>query len=238
MRRQSSSTHQHVNTGKPMTTRATVPPIDEVELERLMDMTTGLISVASRTVARRFQGFVTPEDVKQECYVWCMRRHDKVAQWLDVDQSDRQAVKAGANQFITTMYRVAEVYARGERAIILGYRIEDEWFANTGVIAELLPIVLAGGYDGYEAPEGDGSRSRRDPAEGNSKLAQLADVTAAWQAHPDPLLERLYGTSATRDQIADEWEISRPTLKDRERKALKKMVDFLGGESPHGGDFD
>jgi predicted DNA binding protein len=48
----------------------------------------------------------------------------------------------------------------------------------------------------------------------------------------------LYGTSATRDQIADEWEISRPTLKDRERKALKKMVDFLGGESPHGGDFD
>jgi len=224
--------------GRLMTESATITPIKPEEMERLMDMTTHLISIASRTVARRFQGFVTSDDLRQECYLWCMRRHDKVAQWLDVDQSDKAAVKSGANQFMKTMYRVAEVYARKERADILGYRIEDEWFANTGVIAELLPIVLAGGYDGYEAPEGDGSRSRRDPAEGNSKLAQLADVTAAWQAHPDPLLERLYGTSATRDQIADEWEISRPTLKDRERKALKKMVDFLGGESPYGGDFD
>lgn len=220
-----------------MTAKVVPPPISEAYASHLAELAEPFILQAGNAIARRFQGFVEADDVAQECRIWCWRRHDKITQWLDVDQTDKKAVKDGVNQLAKTLYRMGDRYARKMRADVLGYRIEDEWFANTGVIVELLPTIIEGGYDGFEVAPKDGhGRAKGDPAEGNGRLAMYADIKAAWDAHPSPLLERLYCTPATREQLADEWNVSLPTLRTRERAALKKLVMFLGGENPYGGE--
>lgn len=204
-----------------------------MNIDELLQVAEPIIRQSCAAVTQRFRGFVEMDDLCQEARLWCFEHSEKVAEWLDSD--DPKDVKHGCKKLSLTISRLSERHARKERAVILGYRPEDEWFANRGLVTELLPAVIAGGYDGYEVAPKELLRAPSNPAEGNNRLALLADVTAAWEVHPSPLLERLYGPGATstRQQIADEYEITTATLKKRENQALDMIIRYLGGENPY-----
>lgn len=214
----------------------------EARRTQLLEMASPIIAQVAKSVARRYIGFIDADDLRQELSIWCWQRPDKVAEWLDpkpdpdTGEVDKEARKVGPKKLALSLKRKAERVARKERAHSLGYKPEDEWFANKGTIIELLPTVLSDGLDGYErvGVEGNG-KSANDPAEGNGHLALLADVAAAWKAHPSPVLHALYGTGTqvTRKEVADNMGIAVSTLDRREDQALSKMVDYLGGENPY-----
>lgn len=220
----------------------TMHPSDDVQADERLPLTVEELLAAAEpviwqvchTISLRFCGYVEHEDAAQECRLWCWRHRKKLADWLDVD--DHRGRSAGTKQLARSLTRELERMARKDRAASLGYRPEDEWFANRGVIQELLPVILAGGYDGLEKEQASSDlRSNSDPAEGNGKHALLADVQAAWKAHPSPLLERLYYTDThmTRKEMAEEYNITPATLQKRENRALDLMIRFLGGENPY-----
>lgn len=206
-----------------------------MNLDQLLDAAEPIVRQAARQVEQRFHGYVDMDDLCQELRLWCFEHEAKLSEWLDSD--DPKDVKHGSKKLMISLSREAERTARKERAVMLGYKPEDEWFANKGVLQELLPVVISGGYDGYEVtPKELVQGGRSDPAEGNGRLALLSDVKAAWEAHPSPLLERIYGsdTPVSRQELADEYGISTVTLSKRENHALDMMIRFLGGATPYG----
>lgn len=216
---------------------ATTAPLGEaMTVEELMAAAEPIVRQACRTVAQRFRGYIEFDDLAQEARIWCLQHQDKVSEWLDCEEGDRAALRHGCKKLSTTLSREAERVARKERAAALGYRPEDEWFATRGTIKELLPIVIEGGYDGYEVAPKDAVRAPGDPAEGNNRLAMLADVAAAWKAHPSSVLERLYhfDVDRSRMEIAEDMGITVVTLAKRENQALDMLIRFLGGANPYG----
>ncbi len=192
--------------------------------------------VVARQVARRlvnrFRPHIEFNDVVQELRVFVLEALPVVKEWIEKD--DPAEIKKGQKRLAVSLARHGERFARRERAAILGYRQEDEWFASAAVVKELLPMVLAGGLDGMECAEKEQVRKPPTPAEGNNLPALIADIQAAWKAHPSSLLYSLYGTSEppSRARLAEQYGISEVALTKRESKALGALVDFLGGASP------
>jgi len=209
---------------------------EAMTVEELLAAAEPIVRQACRTISQRFRGYIEFDDLAQECRLWCLQHQDKLVEWLDCEEGDRAAIRRGCKKLATTLSREAERVARRERAAALGYRPEDEWFATRGTVKELLPVVIAGGYDGYEVSPKEAVRSPGDPAEGNNRLAMLADVAAAWKVHPSPLLERLYcfEVDRSRQEIADDAGITVATLAKRENQALDMLIRFLGGANPYG----
>lgn len=201
-------------------------------LDDLITETDPTVALAARKVARQFAGFTEFDDLVQEMRVWIIKHHQKVVSWIeDADEDER---KAWDKKLFVTLMRVGGAYARGEKAAISGYRPEDEWFANRKVIRELLPVVLAGGEDGYEAKVQSETASGGDPAEGNNRAAMLADIDAAYRALTQDfvLLSDIYKWGVTYKELADEFEVSETTVRNRERRAIDKMIEHLGGTDP------
>lgn len=209
---------------------------EPMTVEELLAAAEPIVRQACRTIAQRFRGYIEFDDLAQEARLWCLQHQQKLSEWLDCDPDDKAGFRRGAKKLSTTLSREAERAARRERAAMLGYRPEDEWFANRGTIKELLPVVIGGGYDGYEVSPKEAVRSPGDPAEGNNKLALLADVAAAWKAHPSAVLERLYhfDVDRTRPEVAESMNITPATLAKRENQALDMLIRFLGGANPYG----
>lgn len=192
--------------------------------------------VVARQVARRlvnrFRPHVEFNDIIQELRVFVLEALPVVKEWIEKD--DPAEIKVGTKKLAVSLARHGERFCRRERAARLGYRQEDEWFASAAVIRELLPVVLAGGVDGMECAEREQVRKPPAPAEGNNLAALIADIQAAWKAHPSSLLYSLYGAACppTRAKLAEQYGVSEVTLSKREGKALNALVEFLGGASP------
>ena len=105
-----------------------------------------LVPSVARTIHRRFKNWVELEDVTQECFHWSTTRVDYINDQLaEPDISKR---KHNEQRIAWQMRRVAERYARKEKAIKSGYQIADEAYYESGTIAQLLPFVIASVIDG------------------------------------------------------------------------------------------
>lgn len=203
--------------------------------DELMAMAEPVVLRAAQAFRRRFHHFADHNDVAQEHRVWCWKHLNKLTEWFDRDPeaTGHESQHGGVKALMVTLVRRGERYGRKEKARLLGYEAADEWFADKAVVADLLPVILAGGEDGWEAKVADG-RSNGDPAEGGGRRALIADISRAWRIEPDPVLAMLYDQRVpyTRAQVAEELGISIPTVNRRESQALKRLVDFLGGPNP------
>lgn len=206
--------------------------LSEAALDTLLEDTEPLVQMTSRSVARKYKTYMDHEDLAQELRIWIITHDETVRGYIYRDS--KQETGRGFKALRVTLTRLAERSARSAKATQTGYAVDDEWFYQRAQVAEVLPTVLAGGEDGYEKAQVDGEiKAPSDPAEGNNRLAMMADVSAAWDAHPDALLQAIYGPGdpRSRQQIADGFDMALSTLQRRERRALDKLVQFLGGEN-------
>jgi RNA polymerase sigma factor (sigma-70 family) len=194
-----------------------------------------IANIAVRGVANRYRAFVERDDLVQHVMEWSVRRPDKVSEYLNRDDTVER--KQGISALSILYRRMAERYARKEKASKLGYEVSDEFFYTPELVEKILEIRDMG----YEAAGQvlsleDGSRRKSSlPNEGGNILAMVSDVEHALALIDGRLaevLEERFGKGSTLQQIADEWGLSHQRIDQLSRDAMRKLIEQLGGEQP------
>jgi len=140
------------------------------------------------------------------------------------------------------MKRHAERYARREKATRSGYKLTDEAFYDTVVIAQLLPHVIASVVDNTVLEQAqnlinDGQPKKQSaPAEGGNLLATLIDIKKAYlklDVMDKDILIKRYHENLTLQELATYLECATSTADRRCQNSLRRLQNNLGGESPY-----
>lgn len=194
----------------------------------------------ARSIANKYGKWVERDDVKQECLIWAMNR----SEWIDgqLNEPDTEKRKHNEQKIAWQMMRIAEKYARKEKAARSGYQPGDEVFYQSVTLATLLPFVIASILDGTVLEPAqemviDGQpRGSSSPAEGGALLATLMDIKqkfAQLEADDKQILTLRYHEQMTLAQIGAVLECHPTTADRRCDHALRNLLDLLGGRSPY-----
>jgi RNA polymerase sigma factor (sigma-70 family) len=198
-----------------------------------------LVPSVSYVISRKFKGWVEFEDIKQECFLWAIGRGQQFVDLLNEPNLNRR--EQNEKRIAYQMQRMAERFARKEKARKAGYKTTDEAFYDTTTIAKLIPFVIASVVDGTvleQAQEmiNDGTpRKQSTPAEGGNLLAILIDIKKAYlklEQEDKTILQMRYHDNFTLNQIAQYLECATSTADRRSTSALRRLQNKLGGETP------
>lgn len=198
-----------------------------------------LISISSSVVHRRFAGYVDRDDLIQELRVYVLQR-PKLEDDLDTAYTvDKDETKWVARKIMARFRRHIEKYSRKEKASRLGYQTGDEFFYDTAIVAQMLPIALQFDRHGVNLVDKvDDGQPRRAaaPAEGGNLMAMTIDIRAAFDLltkEDQLLLEARYGIDPmTLGELAEKLEVSDSTVDRHVQRALRNIIDKLGGPTP------
>ena len=198
-----------------------------------------LVPSVAGTIYRRYKNYVERDDIKQECMAWAMTRNAYITEQLSEENEERR--RHNEQRIAYQMRRVAELYARKEKASKSGYQTTDEAYYESASIGQLLPFVIASVIDGTVLEQvqqmvQDGQpKGKSSPAEGGNLLATLIDIKRAYlvlDADEQKLLRLRHHENATLQQIAAVFECAVSTADRRCNNAMRKLIDQLGGPSP------
>lgn len=201
--------------------------------DKLIEEVSDVAATVARQIHSRYAVYFDAADVRQELIMWALKRPGKIKEWLDVEDSHDH--KAGIRQLAKSMQREADKYCRDRKARAVGYEPRDEAFYSTGMLEELIATmdeVNEQAVSNQVRVSGGGS----DPATAGNFLVSVIDVRAAMdklEPNDQLMLEMRYKEGLTLGQIAEAIGLSDTTVHRRINSSLRKMVDFLGGESPY-----
>jgi len=198
-----------------------------------------LVPSVANTIHRRYKAYVEKDDVKQELVAWAMTRAEDHI--VDLMESVEERRKHNEQRIAWQMRRVAERYARKEKAAKSGYQTNDEVYYQTATLGQLLPFVIASVIDGTVLEQAqemikDGQpKGSSSPAEGGNLLANLIDIKNGFlklDQEDQTLLRLRHHENFTLQQIAQFLECAVSTADRRCDKSLRRLQDNLGGVSP------
>ncbi len=198
-----------------------------------------LVPSVSYVISRKFKGWIDLEDIKQECFLWAIGRGQQFTDLLNEPDYNKRI--HNERRIAYQMQRMAEKFARKEKARKAGYKTTDEAFYDTSLIAQLIPFVIASIVEGTvleQAQEmiNDGTpRKQSTPAEGGNLLAILIDIKKAYlkiDQEDKTILQMRYHDNYTLQQVAQYLECSTSTADRRCTSALRRLQDRLGGQTP------
>ena len=192
-----------------------------------------VIATVAYRVHKRYRTYVDVSDVRQECLEWCLKRPDKIEQWLSVDQ-DKNSLENGIRALAKTLSRHADRFCRKPKAQAAGYELRDEAYYTPELISELLPHVWTSVVETRD-PNQPKISGGGNPAEGGNYVISLMDIRRAMdRLTPDDLmiLEMIFHQAYTLAEAAHSLGVSESTIHRRKTGALKRMMNFLGGDNP------
>ena len=143
-----------------------------------------IVPTVAQTIHNRYKNFVERDDVKQECLKWALTRIEYINEQLSEPEVKKR--QHNEHRIAWQMLRVAERYARKEKAVKSGYHISDEAYYEGATLTQLLPYVIASVLDGTVLEQAqemirDGQpKGSSSPAEGGNLLAVLVDIKKAY----------------------------------------------------------
>jgi len=194
----------------------------------------------ARSIVNRYGKWVDKDDVKQECLIWAMTR----SEWIEsqLNETEPEQRKHNEQKLAWQMMRIAERYARKEKAARSGYQPGDEVFYQSATLAKLLPFVIASILDGTVLEPAqemilDGQpKGSSSPAEGGALLATLMDIKKKFvelEAEDRQVLTLRYHEQMTLAQIGAVFECHPTTADRRCDHAMRELLNLLGGRSPY-----
>ena len=191
-------------------------------------------------VHRRYRKYVDRADLVQEAYAWLMTR---VVYFNGLLEEENETVRlANQRRIGWQMKRAVERYARKEKATRSGYQTNDESFYDVVTIAQLLPYVIASIVNDTAIEQAqnlvnDGTpRKPSAPSEGGNLLAILIDIKKSYELLDEDekkILRLRYHENYTLQQLSEVLECAISTADRRCGNALRKLLNFMGGESPY-----
>ena len=191
-------------------------------------------------VHRRYRKYVDRADLTQEAYAWLMTR---VVYFNGLLEEESESIRlANQRRIGWQMKRAIERYARKEKATRSGYQTNDESFYDVITIAQLLPYVIASVVNDTAIEQAqnlvnDGTpRKPSAPSEGGNLLATLIDIKKSYELLDEDekkILRLRYHDNYTLQQLSEVLECAISTADRRCGNALRKLLNFMGGESPY-----
>ena len=199
-----------------------------------------IVPTVAQTIYNRYKNFVERDDVKQECLKWALTRIEYINEQLSEPEVKKR--QHNEHRIAWQMLRVAERYARKEKAVKSGYHITDEAYYEGATLTQLLPYVIASVLDGTVLEQAqemirDGQpKGSSSPAEGGNLLAVLIDIKKAYlklDVNSQQLLTLRHHENFTLAQIGGVLGCATSTAERRCLGAVRKLQDELGGISPY-----
>jgi RNA polymerase sigma factor (sigma-70 family) len=203
--------------------------VEEKWVEDVFDVAT----TVAYSITRNYKGYAEVDDLRQELLEWCLRRQDKVREWLDVD--NKREYQLGIKRLSKTLNRRADKFCRREKAKRLGYLPTDEYFYTPGLVEQLLPYAFKGEVPTKDPSAEFVSNGAGDPATGGGFLATMYDIRlAVVKLKPAEygMLRMRFEDGMKLEQIAEYFELAESTVSRKINTAIKKIIKELGGETP------
>jgi DNA-directed RNA polymerase specialized sigma24 family protein len=200
-----------------------------------------LVPSVANTIYRRYKSYVEKDDIKQECMAWAMTRANDHN--VDLMEPIEERRRHNEQRIAYQMRRVAERYARKEKAVKSGYQTIDEVYYESFTLGQLLPFVIASVIDGTVLEQvqqmiQDGQpKGKSSPSEGGNLLASLIDIKKGYlqlEVEDQTLLRLRHHENFTLQQIAGHLECAISTADRRCAHSLRRLQEILGGISPWG----
>jgi DNA-directed RNA polymerase specialized sigma24 family protein len=200
-----------------------------------------LVPSVANTIYRRYKSYVEKDDIKQECMAWAMTRANDHN--VDLMEPIEERRRHNEQRIAYQMRRVAERYARKEKAAKSGYNTTDEVYYESFTLGQLLPFVIASVIDGTVLEQvqqmiQDGQpKGKSSPSEGGNLLASLIDIKKGYlqlEVEDQALLRLRHHENFTLQQIAGHLECAISTADRRCAHSLRRLQEILGGISPWG----
>lgn len=193
---------------------------------------------------------IAREDYEQIMWMAVFATPDRFSGPWEADK--RWLVRVRLRQSASAAIREDDRYQRAAKAAEAGYRVEDEQFYSTGMLAKLLPVLIEAEFDPAEAVRtaqdstdaaGVHVGGSTDPQAAETYMAILIDVCAAWARLPrgtQRLLWSYYQVSQEdtqdgrweRQQLASTMGLTEETLRQRAHRAVGRLQRELGGKNP------
>lgn len=179
---------------------------------------------------RSGRGIISAEDLVGEANLWLVKHVDKVRLWRDQGRHGQNKLRNACRQRCLTIIA-------NERKKHSGLQPGDIFYYTAAMIRELLPDIWdEDDWTNSTAGSGEEIRSPSRPAEGNNRLAMVADVRSSFYTlskKDQAFLEDFYRDGGvTADVLAASLEVSERTVRRRDDRIMEKMVERLGGEPP------
>lgn len=129
------------------------------------------IAFAAGNTAPRYRGYTTPEELRQQLWLYVLGDGEK-----HINRCVEDADEFGLNRIL---FGVAKRYAETEKAQKSGYHFSDVAWYSPEKLADLIPLALDPEWDGLTGagPEDEQEvRSGGTGREGGTLLAMIADV--------------------------------------------------------------
>jgi DNA-directed RNA polymerase specialized sigma24 family protein len=200
-----------------------------------------LVPSVANTIYRRYKSYVEKDDIKQECMAWAMTRANDHN--VDLMEPIEERRRHNEQRIAYQMRRVAERYARKEKAAKSGYNTTDEVYYESFTLGQILPFVIASVIDGTVLEQvqqmiQDGQpKGKSSPSEGGNLLASLIDIKKGYlqlEVEDQTLLRLRHHENFTLQQIAGHLECAISTADRRCAHSLRRLQEILGGISPWG----
>ena len=198
-------------------------------IEDVVDVAT----TVAYSITRNYKGYAEVEDLRQELLEWCLKRQDKVREWLDVE--DRREYQLGIKRLSKTLNRRADKYCRQEKAKKSGYLATDEYFYTPGLVEQLLPYAFKGEIPTKDPNNEFVSNGGGDPALGGGFLATMYDIRIALlklNIGEYGMLRMRFEDGMKLEDIAEHFDVSDSTISRKINTSIRKIIKELGGESP------
>lgn len=185
--------------------------------------------VTARHINKINRNAVPTDDIFQTLTLWALEHWNKIEQWDEEDSLLHKLRKTYSNE--------AQKYATKQRAFKSKVMTSDFFYYTPEILHELLRDVWV--YEGWvssaESSKEYISKTSK-PAEGNNRLALLADVKFALlglnEADRNLLRQRHHDGGMEFEALAAFYGISEEALRKRVMRATNKLQDRLGGEPP------
>ncbi len=179
---------------------------------------------------RKSYPMVERDDIEQEIWVWVYSKPEKVDEYQD-------GTEHGRNKLLKAMRNAAIRYCQEEKARIVGYRPEDNYYYDVGMIRSVLELIWdEEAWISPPMPEDQAQvKSTRDISEGNNYVTTLVDVSRAVKTLPlgeQALLKARYYEGLTSADIASGLDLTISAVDARISRLVKKIQRRLGGERP------
>jgi DNA-directed RNA polymerase specialized sigma24 family protein len=201
--------------------------------ESLMPTLGPVLDSVAAQMSRRYWSFGgTHEELVQEGWLWAAEHPEKLLLWFDDELTDP---KAGEKMLAKSLRNHLQGYGESLKAQALGYSTDDLTYYSRQYVRELLPLMFDD--EAWMHPEqGDGERrAPSDPAAGGNWVATLADLSRAFaklDVNDRDLLTRFHRDDVSNNAMADRCGVSKQTMSDWHDKAIRRLVDLLGGPRP------
>jgi RNA polymerase sigma factor (sigma-70 family) len=187
-----------------------------------------LVAHVAYEFGRKFQ-MVEANDIRQELWVWFLEHPNKVTTWEALD--GKQSIKLIAR----SLRNAAKDYCQREKAQVVGYRVEDNYYYDRELVETLLPAILRGDTIAPALTEMGYQSTKKVASEGGNWFAMVGDINRALHklnSEQFYVLCLRFEEGNDNATMSKELDISEDAARMRVNRALNNLINYLGGERP------